>query len=65
MITPFAHINAATIRAERRAHLRRQLGHAVTLAVIAILMLVVADMALTTALALPETLATAASLKGM
>ena len=65
MITPFARLNANTIRAERRAHLRRQLGHAATLAVMAILMLIVADMALTTALALPETLATAASLKGM
>ena len=65
MITPFARLNTNTIRAERRAHLRRQLGHAATLIVMAILMLIVADMALTTALALPETLATAASLKGM
>lgn len=65
MITPFARLNAATIRAERRAHLRRQLGHAATLAAMAILFLIVADMALTTALALPETLARAETLKGM
>ena len=65
MITPFAHINTATIRAERRARMRSTARDAAVLGVLIILFLIVADMALTTALALPETLARAETLKGM
>lgn len=65
MTSPFTRLNAATIRADRRAALARtarRLGAAILIALAA---LALADAILTTALALPETLARAEALKGM
>ena len=65
MISPFAHINAATIRAERRAQLIARITTAAIYAALTALALIVIDTAMTTALALPDTLAQAETLKGM
>lgn len=65
MISPFTHLNAATIRAEARARLRRKVQDAAIIALMAVIALIVADMALTTALALPETIAQAEQMEGM
>ena len=65
MNSPFTHLNAAAIRDERTTRLRRRAKDAITLAALLIAVLVVADMALTTALALPDLAAQAAALKGM
>lgn len=65
MITPFARINAATIRAERRAQMIARITSAAIYAALTALALILIDAAMTTALALPETLATAETLKGM
>ena len=65
MISPFTRINTATIRAERRDRLISSLTSAAIFATLIVLFLIVADMALTTALALPETLARAETLKVM
>ncbi|MBL9049063.1 MAG: hypothetical protein JNK19_03000 [Tabrizicola sp.] len=65
MISPFTHLNAAKIRAEARARLRRKVQDAAIIALMAVIALIVADMALTTALALPETIAQAEQMEGM
>jgi hypothetical protein len=65
MITPFARMNTATLRAERRARLRRLAGDLACLAALALLAAIMGHVILTTALNLPATLTQAEALKGM
>lgn len=65
MITPFANLNAATIRAEARARARRRMADTACLVLLALIAIGVADMILTTATGLDDLLAQAAARKGM
>lgn len=65
MNSPFTRLNTATIRAERRAQITARITSAAIFAALTALALILIDAAMTTALALPETLATAETLKGM
>lgn len=65
MITPFAPINARTLRAERRAQARRVLIDAACLALLALAAIALGDLILTAALNATATAAQAEALKGM
>lgn len=61
MMTPFAHLNTATIRAEARRRLRRRIIDLACLAALALVALILGHMILTTALAFDQLLLDAAA----
>jgi cell division protein FtsL len=65
MKSPFTQINTSQLRTERRARALTQLVEKLILAALIAIVLVIANMALTTALTLPDLFAKAAALKGM
>ena len=65
MNSPFTPLNAATLRAERRATARRWASDAAILALLALITIGTGHALLKTALTVPETLTRAEALKGM
>lgn len=65
MNTPFAHLNIAAIRAERRARLRRTVSDVAYLGAVVLIALVLVNAMLTTALSLPDLTAQAELIRGM
>jgi type II secretory pathway component PulJ len=61
MNSPFAHLNTAAIRAERRSNLRRTVTDAATLLAVIVAAVVLASAALNTARVLPDIIAESAT----